>query len=293
VEIANEIWAQCFIEFGEPEVTPAVVVDPPPPALLAVGDEDGLPARGQGRIQLLVNGVAIAPVTTVAGDAPRETARRLARALARKGFVAQLSMNPRADHGSNESADLVVRTRTGELVALAPKGNHPLSTDAAQGVSIGRVRLDDGIQQFDNMVAATGTLEERTLVKLLSDADPRTIDVFFVNRFAAPERQGEAFIEADGSAMANALILDRNAVRFERQAWVQAHELGHVLLDEPFHPDNFGWDRPSLLMDSDARAGRVTGPKRLRDSDCAKARRRSGGHEPLLLTPVPIAPPTH
>jgi hypothetical protein len=194
-------------------------------------------------------------------------------------------VNPRAENGAGESADVVVRSRAGALATLAPRGATPLSSDARQGVAIGRVSLEDGVQQFDNMVAAAGTLEERTLVKLLGDGDPTTIDVFFINRFAAPERQGEAFIESDGSTMANSLVLDRNAVRFERQAWVQAHELGHVLLDEPFHPDNFGWDRPSLLMDSDARAGRVTGPKRLRDDDCRKARRRSVGPGPVLLVP--------
>jgi hypothetical protein len=284
VEIANEIWAQCFIDFGTPEGTPAAVVDPPSPALLAIGDEDGLPARGGGRIAFTANGVAI-DTLTVAGDRPRETARRLAKALTKKGFTAQISVNPRAENGAGESADVVVRTRAGAPVTMAPRGTTPLSSDARQRVAIGRVSLDDGIQQFDNMVAAAGTLEERTLIKLLSDADPTTIDVFFINRFAAPERQGEAFIESDGSTMANALVLDRNAVRFERQAWVQAHELGHVLLDEPFHPDNFGWDRPSLLMDSDARAGRVTGPKRLRDDDCRKARRRSLGPGPVLLVP--------
>ena len=109
-----------------------------------------------------------------------------------------------------------------------------------------------------------------------------------INRFVNRARQGEAFIEADGSAMANTLIFDRNAVRFERQAWVQAHELGHVLLDEAFHPDNIGIDRPWLLMDADARQGRVTGPKRISDAECTKARRRSGpGAYPVLLRFVP------
>jgi hypothetical protein len=87
--------------------------------------------------------------------------------------------------------------------------------------------------------------------------------------------------------MANALIFDRNAVRYERQAWVQAHELGHVLLDEPLHPDNVGPDRPWLLMDADARQGRVGGPKRLTENECAQARRRSGpGAFPQLLKRV-------
>jgi hypothetical protein len=163
----------------------------------------------------------------------------------------------------------------------------PLSSDARQRLAIGNVDLSDGISEFDNTISAVGTLEERTLVKLLSDEDPATIDILLVNRFVHRDRQGEAFIEADGSSMANTLIFDRNAVRFERQAWVQAHELGHVLLDEPLHPDNVGPDRPWLLMDADARQGRVGGPKRLTEEECAKVRRRSGpGAQPTLLKPV-------
>jgi len=40
-----------------------------------------------------------------------------------------------------------------------------------------------------------------------------------------------------------------------REAWTQAHEAGHILLDQPFHPDNVGRDRPWLLMDADNSAG--------------------------------------
>jgi hypothetical protein len=170
-----------------------------------------------------------------------------------------------------------VRTRAGALATLSQTAGTLLSTDSQQSVQIGGVQLEDGLEQFDNMNAGSGTLEERTLVKTLADGSPSTIDLFVVNRFSAAERQGEAFIRADGSAMENTIILDRSAVRFERQAWVQAHELGHVLMNEPFHPDNFGRDRPSLLMDSDARAGKISGPKRLRDADCDRARRRASG----------------
>jgi hypothetical protein len=288
VEIANEIWAQCFIDFGEPSEAEVQVVDPPPPALLSVGDLDGLPAFGGGFMSFRVNGTRIPPVTTRPGAAPERTAAAIARALRAAGFSAQISVNPRTELGAGPSADIVVRDRHGALASVSEEPGVPLSSDRRQTLSIGRVDLSDGIDEFDNTLAATGTLEERTLIKLLADADPTTIDVILVNRFVNRDRQGEAFIEADGSGLANSLIFDRNAVRYERQAWVQAHELGHVLLDEAFHPDNLGADRPWLLMDADARQGRVTGPKRLSDDECAKARRRSGpGAYPELLKPAP------
>jgi hypothetical protein len=284
VEIANEIWGQCFIDFGPPEAAEVSVVDPPEPALLAISDLDGLPARGDGAIVFRARGKRIGPIALRRGALPEQTAAEIARVLRAQHFVPEISVNPRADHAAQRGADVLVRDAQGALVALSVDPEQPLSSDTQQRVSIGSVDLSDGVSEFDNTISAVGTLEERSLVKLLADGDPTSIEVLLVNRFVNRDRQGEAFIEADGSSMANTLIFDRNAVRYERQAWVQAHELGHVLLDEPFHPDNLGPDRPWLLMDADARQGRVLGPKRLTAEECEKARRRSGpdAHPPLL-----------
>jgi hypothetical protein len=284
VEIANEIWAQCFITFGAPTSASVRVVDPPPPALLSIADLDGFPTSGVARISFRANDKRIGPLEVPKGATPERTASSIARALRATGFSAHVTTNPRAELGADASADVVARDGRGELVTLSVDGDQRISSDPQQKIAIGTVDLSDGVDEFDNTLAATGTLEERTLVKLLADDDPSTIDVFLVNRFVNRARQGEAFIEADGSSMANTLIFDRNAVRFERQAWVQAHELGHILLDEAFHPDNIGVDRPWLLMDADARQGRVVGPKRVSDEECRKARRRSGpaAHPPLL-----------
>ncbi|HEY6876440.1 MAG TPA: hypothetical protein VI299_00395 [Polyangiales bacterium] len=287
VEIANEIWAQCFIDFGPPERASVQVADPPPPALLAVSDLDGLPSLRASRVLFRANDKRIGPIAIAAGSIPERTAAALARALRKAGFQATVTTNPRAELGAGMSADVVVRDAKGELVRLSPDGKEKLSSDPQQTLTIGALDLSDGLDEFDNTLAITGTLEERTLVKLLADDDPSTIDVFLINRFVNRARQGEAFIEADGSSMANTLVFDRNAVRYERQAWVQAHELGHVLLDEAFHPDNIAADRPWLLMDADARQGRVTGPKRISDAECERARRRSGpGAHPVLLRAV-------
>ncbi|MDB4976845.1 MAG: hypothetical protein JWN48_5186 [Myxococcaceae bacterium] len=284
VEIANEIWAQCFIDFGRPETASVRTADPPPPALLAVSDLDGLPSLQAANVLFRANGKRIGPVHILAGSTPERTASAIARVLRRSGFQAQVTTNPRTELGADMSADVVVRDARGQLVRLSADGNAKLGSDPQQTISLGVLDLTDGLDEFDNTLSVTGTLEERTLVKLLADDDPATIDVFLINHFVNRARQGEAFIEADGSSMANTLIFDRNAVRFERQAWVQAHELGHVLLDEAFHPDNIGRDRPWLLMDADARQGRVTGPKRISDAECERVRRRSGptAYPPLL-----------
>jgi hypothetical protein len=57
-----------------------------------------------------------------------------------------------------------------------------------------------------------------------------------------------------------------------------------VVLDQAFHPDNAGPDRPWLLMDADASLGAVSGPKRLGEDECARMRTESGPDEsPALL----------
>ncbi len=288
IEIANEIWAQCFIDFGDAREVPVRVIDPPRATLIAVSDLDGLPARGDGEISFAVAGRPIGPIRTHPGARPEDTALSIARELRARGFAAEVSVNTRTAQGAHGSADVIVRDARGRALAVSAPAGGALSSDSRQRIQLGRVELSDGIREFDNLTSAAGTLEERALVKLIVDRDPRTIDMIVINHFVTRERQGEAFIEADGSIMANTLIFDRNAVRFQRQAWVQAHELGHVLLDEAFHPDNVGPDRPFLLMDSNAREGRVTGPKRLSDSECEKARRRSGPDAlPPLLFPAP------
>jgi hypothetical protein len=55
------------------------------------------------------------------------------------------------------------------------------------------------------------------------------------------------------------------------------------LLDQPWHPDNLGPDRPWLLMDADASLATVNGPKRLTPAECARIRAESG---PLAIPPL-------
>lgn len=276
VEIADEIWLQCFVTFGAPDTADVAVVDPPPPTLLAIADRDGLPAAGGGTIRFRVDGRPIRAVSTRAGATPVQTALAVAEAVRAAGLRARVTENAPTEFGAGRSADVLVQSASGALVRIEPDQATPVGTDARQSATIGSVDLGDGIGEFDNMTATSGTIEERTLIKALADDDPTTIDLFIVNRFTSGTRQGEAFIEGDGGAIVNTLILDRAGIRQEREAWTQAHEAGHILLDQPFHPDNVGRDRPWLLMDADNSAGLVTGPKRLGWDECARVTQMSG-----------------
>ncbi len=283
IAAANEVYAACNVTFGPPEETPVSIADPPGPTMLSIGDADGLRSSG-GEVRFTVNGTAVGPAPVGRNWKPHQTAAAVAQAIAAAGFVPEVSENAPFDHGAGRSADILVRDRSGALVRIAPQEGRPLTTDRRQSVSIGSVDLSDGLAEFNNASSSSGTLEERTMIKALSDDDPATIELFIVNRFTGGGRQGEAFIERDGGMIRNTLVLDRTGIRQSRAAWTQAHEAGHVLLDDPYHPDNFGEDRPWLLMDADASLADVTGPKRLSDDECARIERESGPRaSPALL----------
>lgn len=265
---ASGIWGQCGLAFGG--LTDVKVMTPPPPYLVALGDDLGLPASG-GEIQLRVEGKPVT-VTTKAGWSTRQAALALQHAATRSGFKATLSENARISSGATPSVDVAMRRADGQLAKVELTG----TTEPTMTVRIGAVDLTDGLQHFGDTDSVAGTLEERALVKAVDDGDPRTIEVIVIPFFGGGGRIGESFIGSDGSSMRNVVILDRAGVRARRTSMTLAHELGHVILDEPGHPDDYGIDTPTLLMDSDASDASPFGPRRLTIDDCARAVRQSG-----------------
>jgi hypothetical protein len=289
VGLANSLWGQCGITFGPESEADVRVVDPPPTYLLSLGCDFGLPASG-GEIRVRVDGhdlrVELRPKMT-----PRAAARAVARAVEQAGFVARLSENARIEPGADRTTDVLVRRRDGQFAVLEPPEGGRVSTDATLTACIGGVDLSDGLDHFVDVDAPAGTVEERALVKAFDDGDPSTIKIFMIPAFAGGGRIGESFIYADSSSIRNVVIEDRAGVRADRASFALAHELGHILLDMPGHPDDFGVDVPTLLMDSDAADPSAFGPRRLTLADCARAYRQSGpGASISLLTVWPLGP---
>lgn len=282
---ANQVWAQCGVTFGPPAAIPSEIQAPPPPSLLSIADGNGLPAKGDGQIALSVDGQPVGPIRTLPSATPLATAQQLAEQLRIAGFQPQLSQNARSEFGALPSADLLVYNSNGALAHLAALGaGQPIGDDSRQHVQIGHVQLADGLTEFNNLTADSGTLEERALVKALSAGDPGTIEIFVVNHFSRQSRQGEAFIGQANPPMRNVVILDRAGLIHRDRAWTLAHELGHILLAEALHPDNWGPDEPYRLMDADSNRGTVYGPKRLTLGECQRAwaRHHSAAGDGLL-----------
>lgn len=281
VERAARLWGQCGIQFGPLNEIDITVRDPPPSYLLAVGCQSGMPASG-GEIRFEAGGRRVR-LATRAGETPTEVAGALARALARAGLAATVSPNPRSQSFPLATADVLVQRPGGEFVEVGADGILPLSSDPSLPVCLAVVDLADGLEHFSNMDAAAGTIEERALVKAYEDRDPTTIDVFVVPAFSGSGRIGESFIDAPGASIQNVVIVDRAAIRLGTRSFALAHELGHVILDLPGHPDDYGVDSPNLLMDADATDASIFGPRRLTVADCEQAVRQSGSGAPTPL----------
>jgi hypothetical protein len=286
---ASAIWGQCGLSFGDPRQLEVRLVDPPPSHLVAIGDDLGIAASG-GEIRLRVADKIIV-VPTSSGEGPDRVARDLARLADRAGFIAVVSPNARIGPGLAPSVDVSLRRRDGALVAVDTVPGTSLSTDATLSVRIGSVDLSDGLRHFTDMDAMAGTLEERTLLKAIDDGDPTTIEVVVVPLFAGGGRIGESFIGSDLSSVRNVVLLDRAGIRARKSSLTLAHELGHVLMDLPGHPDDYGVDAPTLLMDSDAADASPFGPRRITIDECARVVRQSGPKARMpLLADWPIGP---
>jgi hypothetical protein len=290
---ASAIWGQCGVTFGDPSSLEVRVVDPPPPHLVSIGDGLGIRASG-GELRLRVDGKTLVVVTR-AGETPGAVALEMTRVAERAGFSCQVSSNATIAPGLGPSADVSFRRRDRTLATADRDPNAPLSTDATLTVRIGSVDLSDGLEHFADMDSMAGTLEERTLLKAIDDGAPALIEVVVVPLFEGGGRIGESFIASDRSSLRNIVVLDRAGIRARKSSLTLAHELGHVLMDLPGHPDDYGVDTPTLLMDSDAAEESPFGPRRISLEECARVVRESGPGSPApLLVAVPIAPvPVH
>jgi|GEM_PF-2553810 len=290
LEDAAALWGQCGFALGSLGREDVRVVDAPRAELLEIGCEGGLPASG-GRLQLETR---VGPVRLVTrpGESAGSVAARLGLELERRGFVVRVAENPPVESSAGPSFDVLVQAPKASPDLRAPPGGG-FSTDPTLGVCLGQVDLSDGLQHFEDESARAGTLEERTLLRGLADADPRTVDVVIVPYFAGRGRIGESFIGGVGTSLENLIVLDRAGIRATARSSTLAHELGHVLLSQPGHPDDFGLDDPSRLMDADASDATAFGPRRLSLEECLRAlsEHGPGAAVPLLMLVPPATPP--
>jgi hypothetical protein len=269
--VLNEVLGPCAVWVGPPEEVPVRLAEPACSALIAVGDPLGLPSGG-GEVRLEIDGRRLAPLRIGAGYEPVETARVLAARIREAGFAALVSPNGRNPFAAHATADVVVSREDGSPAEVRPWEDFPLSSDPRQPIAVAGCAAGARLAAYDANGIAAGTAAERALVKIHGPRDPGTLGVFVVGALADGRKLGEAFVRSATAALGGSVILDWRALRGARQSFVLSHEVVHVLLDDPGHPDAAGDPRPELLMHS--RAGSALhGPRRLTAEQCRAIRR--------------------
>lgn len=262
IALTDEILAPCAVATQTVAFAHARA---PTSAILAIGD-DGLPASG-GALRLRVDGVRLPPIPLVAGERPSAIAERVAAHVRAAGFEARVWSTRPSTRAAGPGADVFVRRRDGALASLEAEDD-----DRRLDVRVARVDLADGLMPFDDATAVRGSLEERGLLLPLRARDPHIVDVVVIERFARGARSGEAFIPRDRSPLAGTIVIDHRALALTDVAMTLAHELAHVLLDDPHHPEDVGRVSPFALLASRRARGGVRGARRLDASTCARLR---------------------
>lgn len=126
------------------------------------------------------------------------------------------------------------------------------------GVRVAALDLDDGIDAMRPATARTGSAESRALALPYLDADPDTLEVFFVERFADADRLGEAYVASDGGSLAGMMAVTRAGALGGAVTQTIEHELGHLLMDDAEHPPTTAAELPRRVMAgvAGARTGR-------------------------------------
>lgn len=291
--VAVAVWGQCGVALAPSVADDVLVVDPPRAGLVAFGDPLGLTASG-GEVVARAGGRTIR-ARVDRGATPLESAHRFAAAARAVGLDASIAPAARRASAALPSADVLLRDGAGHLVDVVDLA----TTDRTLEVLAPHLALADGLAHFVDDNATAGAVAERALLRPLLRADERAIVVVVVPSYAGGTRLGESFLRGDRSTLRDLVVIDRAALERRAYSYTLAHELGHVLLDSPGHPDDYGRDTPDRLMDSDASDASVFGPRRISSAECARvasrlAAGRSGPwleRRPLRWPPRPALRP--
>jgi len=219
---------------------------PAPGNMFAIADGNGQPAVGGQTIRVRVRIDAgfdqTVDVTTVPGDAPSDTARRLADEINKAlgaatppvAAVAAATQNPPVTGQAIGSADVLIGTPLTQNIRL----NVVLSNDAGHPVTVARITTTT-VPDFNAANMHVGTAEERVLLKNYDTGRDR-VDLFIVGGLGTGAL-GEAFPQfaprgAAGphpldTVVNSALVFSDTVVKKDHFHTTIPHEVGHTLMD--------------------------------------------------------------
>lgn len=253
-----------------PKLVTAVREVDPPENLLAVANDSGLTANGDGNIQFRLNApgkaaVTVGPYTPKKNDKPIKTANAL-KALITAPYSAVVSENPARfpDPVGRKSADLVITEASGARVTITILANG----DSRQKIQVGRPKPLT-FQEWDGNNWLVGTIEQRTILKNYDTGDDR-VDLFVIKNFISPTLLGAAMMSghkvdpqrrAISKVKWSAFVDIRSSDGTDGFPHVIPHEMMHVV-GEVMHATV---DAAQIMNPTAQPAHNVGDPKRIRD----------------------------
>jgi hypothetical protein len=243
----------------------------PPENLVAIANDDGLTAAGDGTLRFTITAAGhpsqtIGPFTPTAGATPLQTAQALA-ALVSAPFKAIVSENPERfnDPVGRKSADILITADDGARVVI---GANTLSNDSRQRLRVARPNAMM-FREWDGNNWLVGSIEQRAVLKNYDTGDDR-FDLFVVQRFISPTLLGAAMMSghivdpqrrAISKVKWSCFVDRRSADGTEGFPFVIPHEAMHAV-GEVMHAVS---TVPQIMNPTAQAANGVANSKRVRD----------------------------
>jgi hypothetical protein len=263
----RRVYAQASIA---PKLMQATRGVDPPANLIAISNDHGASAAGDGTLTFKITAPGHTDQTIifnpVAGATPRQTADAIAGQITAP-FQAEVSDNPARANSlpTQKSADIIITASDGARVTVTDE----LGTDSRQTIVAGRVdptSLPIAIA-VNNMLI--GTPEQRAVLKNHDTGDDR-VDFFVVTLFSPDVARGLAMISGhriDPQRAAvtkvkwSGFLIQTAADGTDHNPFSFPHEAGHTV-GEVFHAQSATaqWMRSGTSGDNE-----VNGSKRIRD----------------------------
>jgi hypothetical protein len=237
--------------------------------LIAVSNDRGVSAAGDGQLgfRLTAPGLAplvVGPITPSAGDTPATTANALAT-LVQAPYSANVTVNPARfpDGVASRSADLLI---TPSNVTI----DQVVSGDSRQTLTVGRPNPAN-LLSWDGNNFLVGSIEQRTILKNYDTGADR-IDVFVV-RTVTSGNLGEAMMSghkidpqrrAIDPVKFSAFVIQSTMDGSDKNPTTLPHECGHTLL-ELIHADGPGNATQLMTGQPIPDVATVNGTKRMKD----------------------------
>jgi hypothetical protein len=262
----NEVLGQCGISVDTEEPGSMAYVEAPKQTFVSLGSELGiLPTELEVSIE--DEGRLFSRFGLAGMRIPLLAAQNLAAFLETQGLSCRVIENSPRPSRAHSGADLSCIRADGTPARLRIEAQPPFAD-----IMTAEVVLGDGLTCYTQDLGSSGSPEQRALILGLWPSPPGISRLIIVDKLLCLQQLAQSFSDDPKSPLFGAMIIDRRGLARGREVFALAHELGHVLLSTPGHPEDDEPFDPELLMNSQS-SSIYAGPRRIPAPLCELMRR--------------------